>query len=163
MIETLVGIAHATLPPPDQQRVLIEQFCSTLDNIGLQRHLLAVNPANLDEAVRAENEYIAVSLKVDRESQIRQLKADAAEISNEHCNSLNMERTRQRSDNIESDIHSITRPIPQRTSFQRQALVSGGLVQSDHGEDVGLIKASHQTSTSPMKLWTENLKPCRIS
>ena len=61
---------------------MLDMFCSTLGNATLQRHLLAMRPNTMMEAVQHGNEYIQV--RPDRpqtESKVRHL--DEAEIDEE--------------------------------------------------------------------------------
>lgn len=59
-VEGLVELAFADLPGQTRREMALETFGSTLGNAYLQRHLLAVRPDSLEEAVRAGNEFLQV-------------------------------------------------------------------------------------------------------
>ena len=67
-IGRLMGVAYADLPAPTRTTMALEVFASTLGNAYLQRHLLAVDPVDLDTAVRAGNEFLQVKPMGDRRS-----------------------------------------------------------------------------------------------
>lgn len=58
-VDKLVEIAYADLPG-HRAAMTMELFQSTIGNAFLQRHLLAVNPQTLADAVRARNEYLKI-------------------------------------------------------------------------------------------------------
>ena len=57
-VDRLCKIAYQGLPAGQRQEMAVEMFCSTLGNIQLQRHLLAVPTPNMETAVRAANDYL---------------------------------------------------------------------------------------------------------
>jgi hypothetical protein len=59
-VERLSQISYADLPPRQRDELALEAFCSTLGNLPLQRHLLAVQAQTMEQAVRAGNEYLQV-------------------------------------------------------------------------------------------------------
>ena len=59
-VEGLVELAFADLPNRTRQEMALETFSSTLGNAYLQRHLLAIRPESLEEAVRSGNEFLQV-------------------------------------------------------------------------------------------------------
>ena len=59
-VKELVGIAYQEMPRGLQDQLVLEQFINTLNHAGLQRHLLAVRPEGLTEAVTAGGEYLQV-------------------------------------------------------------------------------------------------------
>ena len=59
-VERLSQIAYADLPLRQRDELVLEAFCSTLGNLPLQRHLLAVQAQTLEQAVRAGNEYLQI-------------------------------------------------------------------------------------------------------
>ena len=61
-VERLVNLAYADLPREHQIRMTMDIFHSSINNGYLQRHLLAVNAATLEEAVRAGNEFLQVKI-----------------------------------------------------------------------------------------------------
>ena len=65
-VEKLVNLAHGDLPANYREGMLMDQFSSTLGYPALQRHLLAVAPTTIEEAVRAGNEFLQVHLTANR-------------------------------------------------------------------------------------------------
>ena len=59
-VQRLVGIAYGDLNEAHRTRMALESFSNTLNNSYLQRHLLAVQPGTIADAVRAGNEYLQV-------------------------------------------------------------------------------------------------------
>lgn len=59
-VEGLVELAFADLPDRTRQEMALETFGNTLGNAYLQRHLLAVRPETLEEAVRTGNEFLQI-------------------------------------------------------------------------------------------------------
>lgn len=81
-IERLVRAAYGTLPGRDRREMVMDYFCSSLANVGLQRHLLAIELNNLDEAVRAGNEYLQVaSLPIPKTGLVRQVTEEDTQIN----------------------------------------------------------------------------------
>ena len=65
-IEKLVRKAFGELPEEVQTNMMLDAFCGSLGNATLQRHLLAIRPETLNEAVQHGQEYLQV--KSDRGS-----------------------------------------------------------------------------------------------
>ena len=59
-VEGLVELAFADLPLQNRQEMTLETFSNTLGNSYLQRHLLAIRPGTIEEAVRAGNEFLQI-------------------------------------------------------------------------------------------------------
>jgi hypothetical protein len=59
-VDRLSQLAYADLPPHHRDDLALETFCNTLGNMSLQRHLLAIQARNLEQAVRAGNEFLQV-------------------------------------------------------------------------------------------------------
>lgn len=92
-VEGLIELAFADLPGQTRNEMALETFCSTLGNAYMQRHLLAIRPASLEEAVRAGNEFLQIrpspntgvrgiteeEADAEPETQTRQIKADPME------------------------------------------------------------------------------------
>ena len=79
-IEKLVRKAFGDLPAEVQTNMMLDAFCSSLGNATLQRHLLAIRPETLTEAVQHGQEYLQV--KADRSaspSQVRVLEGPEGE------------------------------------------------------------------------------------
>ena len=56
-VKKMVERAYGDLPRENQEQMILEHFLNTLDNSYLQRHMLAVDPQTLEEAVRAASEW----------------------------------------------------------------------------------------------------------
>ena len=67
-VDRLVKVAYADLPGRHQSGLVLDTFCSTLGHSYLQRHLLAVQPQTIEEAVRAGNEFLQVPTASSRSS-----------------------------------------------------------------------------------------------
>ena len=63
-IEKLVRKAFGDLPAEVQTNMMLDAFCSSLGKATLQRHLLAIRPETLTEAVQRGQEYLQI--KTDR-------------------------------------------------------------------------------------------------
>ena len=59
-VERLVRKAYQELPEATRNDLMLDTFCSSLGNASLQRHLLAIRPQTLPEAVQYGNEYLGV-------------------------------------------------------------------------------------------------------
>ena len=59
-VKRLVKAADADLPQTHRQEIILDLFCNSLNQAYLQRHLLAIRPQSLSEAVKAGNEYIQI-------------------------------------------------------------------------------------------------------
>ena len=57
-IERLARRAYQELPEATRNELILDTFCSSLGNASLQRHLLAIRPQALSEAVQCGNEYL---------------------------------------------------------------------------------------------------------
>ena len=62
-IQSLVDVVYASLPQTTRHDLYLECFQNSLGSASLQRHLLAVKPTTLDEAVLANNEYLQVQVR----------------------------------------------------------------------------------------------------
>ena len=71
-VEKLVRKAFGDLPPVTQEGMMLDTFCSSLGHAALQRHLLAIRPETIAEAVIHGNEYLQVrGDKVPPEPKVR--------------------------------------------------------------------------------------------
>lgn len=61
-VKRLTDVAHGELPAHYRDTMALEMFSSSLGNVYLQRHLLAMNIRDLDSAVRAGNEFLQVKV-----------------------------------------------------------------------------------------------------
>ena len=61
-ISRLVGIAFPILPEAEQRNMALDYFSRAWESKAVQEHLLSVRPANLREAVRATEDFLAVHL-----------------------------------------------------------------------------------------------------
>ena len=77
-ITKLVNIAHAALPEGYRKEMILTSFRGSLNHVYLQRHLLAVQPQTLDDAVRAGNEFLLVQSSTSPTS-VRQVVDDEEE------------------------------------------------------------------------------------
>ena len=59
-VEKLVRKAFEELPEATQTAMMLDSFCSTLGDAALQRHLLAVQPATITEAIQHGQEFLDV-------------------------------------------------------------------------------------------------------
>lgn len=59
-VRRLVSVAYADLPQRNQEDMRMDRFLTTLGHAPLQRHMLAVNPLTLDEAVRTGNDFLQI-------------------------------------------------------------------------------------------------------
>ena len=59
-ISRLVGLAFPILPEPDRQSMALEYFSKAWESKAVQEHLLAIRPANVREAVRATEDFLAI-------------------------------------------------------------------------------------------------------
>ena len=59
-ISRLVGLAFPILPETDQREMALEYFSRSWEDRAVQQHLLAVRPANLREAVRTTEDFLAI-------------------------------------------------------------------------------------------------------
>ena len=76
-IQSLVDVAYANLPQTTRHDLYLECFQNSLGSASLQRHLLAIKPATLDEAVLAGNEYLQVQVRPTPPSTVHQVEKDA--------------------------------------------------------------------------------------
>ena len=72
-MQSLVDVAYASLPSTTRQDMYLECFQSSLGSTALQRHLLAIRPTTLAEAVLAGNEYLQVQVRPTLPSAIHQI------------------------------------------------------------------------------------------
>jgi hypothetical protein len=59
-IQRLVSLAYQDLPVRNQNTLALESFFNTLSHPALQRHLLAIRPDSLTQAVQAGNEFMQI-------------------------------------------------------------------------------------------------------
>lgn len=60
-VERLINIAYPDLPAANRAELALDNFGRGIDNRALQRHLLAVPPANIPAAVRIAEEFMQVA------------------------------------------------------------------------------------------------------
>jgi hypothetical protein len=65
-VERLVSVAYEDLPAVHRAGMVLETFSNTLGNAYLQRHLLAVDPVNVEAAVRAGNDFLQIRSAPER-------------------------------------------------------------------------------------------------
>ena len=61
-VERLVAIAPVELPEQYRQEMIIENFCTSIGNGNLQRHLSAMPTPTLEDAIRAGNEDLQLTV-----------------------------------------------------------------------------------------------------
>ena len=66
-IERLVNIAYAELPAANRAELALDNFGRGIDNRALQRHLLAVPPANIAIAITTAEEFLQVGSNTTRQ------------------------------------------------------------------------------------------------
>jgi hypothetical protein len=59
-IQRLISLAYQDLPEENRNTLALESFHNTLGQPTLQRHLLAMRPSTLTEAVQAGNEFLQI-------------------------------------------------------------------------------------------------------
>ena len=79
-IEELMAVAYPTMQIRHRMEMAVDNFSCSLNNPDLQKHLLAVRPHTLHEAVSAGNEFL--QLKTSNSSNIRQMDCGGMEKSN---------------------------------------------------------------------------------
>ena len=77
-IKKLVGIAYADLPRHHQEEMTLDIFSNSLNHAYLQRHLLAIKPRSLAEAVEAGSEYLQIKPGSAYGANVRQIDEDEA-------------------------------------------------------------------------------------
>jgi hypothetical protein len=70
-VSKLMNITYPELPVDHKQRLVLDTFQNTLNNTYLQRHLLAINPRTLEDAIRAGNDFLQIKNTNFPGSQIR--------------------------------------------------------------------------------------------
>ena len=77
-VERLVRKAFEELPEATQSGIMLDTFCSSLGSASLQRHLLAVRPETMTEAIQYGNEYLQIKLDqaLSRSTKIRAMEDD---------------------------------------------------------------------------------------
>ena len=59
-VKRLVEAAYTDLLQTHRQEMILDLFCNSLNQAYLQRHILAIRPQSLAEAVKAGNEYLQI-------------------------------------------------------------------------------------------------------
>lgn len=59
-VKCVAGVAHGDLPDSFKANTTAEMFCSTLNNPGLQWHLLAVQNSTLTNAIPTGTEFLQI-------------------------------------------------------------------------------------------------------
>jgi hypothetical protein len=68
-----MNTAYQDLPQDHRQRLVLDTFQNTINHAYLQRHLLAINPRTLKDAVRAGNEFLQIKTTNFPGSQVRSI------------------------------------------------------------------------------------------
>ena len=72
-VKKLVGLAYADLPSYHQEAMTMDLFCNSLNHAYLQRHLLAIKPESLKEAVEAGSEFLQIKPTSTYGANVRQV------------------------------------------------------------------------------------------
>lgn len=64
-VKRLAGPAYSELLANYQNRMSVDTFCSSLGNVPMQRHMLAVDNSTLELAVRVGNDFIQIRTPED--------------------------------------------------------------------------------------------------
>ena len=75
-VKRLVEAAYADLPQTHRQEMILDLFCNSLNQACLQRHLLAIRPQSLAEAVRVRNKYLQIKPNSSPGVTIRQVEEE---------------------------------------------------------------------------------------
>ena len=59
-VSRLARRAYADMPEPMRREMTLDVFCGSLNHAGLQRHLLATQPQDMEQAVQQGSEYLQV-------------------------------------------------------------------------------------------------------
>jgi hypothetical protein len=70
-VTKLMNNAYQDLPQEHRQRLILDTFQNTINNTYMQRHLLAINPRDIKEAIKAGNEFLQIKNTNFPGSQIR--------------------------------------------------------------------------------------------
>lgn len=101
----LVEVAFANLARADRDELIIDYFVRSLDNRALQRHMLAVVPVTLIEAVQASEEFLQVG-GLDKTARPIAMAIEAKENDG--------------STNLESSLASISKVLEAQSSIMNQ-------------------------------------------
>ena len=120
-VEKLTRKAFGDLPEGFQTNMMLDTFCGSLGNAGLQRHLLAIQPQTLAEAVQHGQEYLQV--KSDRTqsdpSKIRVMEGSESELELEEPTPLAilMETVRQLAETVKELRQSTPKPAGKKSCW----------------------------------------------
>ena len=114
-VEKLVRGAFGNLPEETQADMMLDTFCSSLGNAALQRHLLAVRPETLTEAIQHGNEFIQVKAERPQADQnkVRALgEPDDEEPAKEDPLAMIMKTVQSLAETVEALQKKVTNPKP---------------------------------------------------
>ena len=75
-VKRLVEEAYTDLPRKHRQEMTLDLFCNSLNHACLQRHLLAMKPQSLTEAVQVRNKYLQIRSNTNPGAMIRQVEEE---------------------------------------------------------------------------------------
>lgn len=78
-VEKLIEIGHNNLPAALRREMALEKFLTTLGHTALQRHLLAVHPTTMEEAVNSSHEFLQIQTTFLPGSSIHSVDTNEAE------------------------------------------------------------------------------------
>ena len=76
IVRKLVEALFGDLPQDHREEMVLELFCSSINNPYLQRQLLAIKPQNLGEAEETDTEYLQIQPSYNSRTRIRQMDAE---------------------------------------------------------------------------------------
>ena len=124
-VERLVNLAYADLPREPQIRMTMDIFHSSINNGYLQRHLLAVNAATLEEAVRAGNEFLQIKTGTAAGPSIRQVAGEESDDVSEESNQVN-QVTPSTMDVLLQAVKQLTQEVASLKSAQQKPVEKKG-------------------------------------
>ena len=103
LVEKLVRRAFEGLPEETQTGMVLDSFCNTLGDAALQRHLLAVQPATLAQAIQHEQDFIQIKPRQSQPdlNKVRAMGDDETEAEEEDILTMLMKSIRQLSTKVE--------------------------------------------------------------
>jgi hypothetical protein len=75
-VSKLMNTAYNDLPQDHRQRLVLDTFQNTINHAYLQRHLLAVNPGTLEDAIRAGNDFLQIKSNNFPATQVRSVEEE---------------------------------------------------------------------------------------
>ena len=124
-VERLVHVAYADLPREHQERMILDIFHSSVNHCYLQRHLLAINADNLEEAVRAGNEFLQIKTGTAAGPSIRQVAGEESDDVSEESDQVN-QVTPSAMDVLLQAVKQLTQEVASLKSAQQKPVEKKG-------------------------------------